>query len=770
VRLTLYSYRQTKYNLLREQSEGFSKLITELIASLGPPPDPTTGRPVETAQEIQARAQATWNRLMGLVGFFDLDPNRTLDIILDVFTTYVATHWTFFVALLNCSPWAARTSRGPRVQGEMPSFAGKTFEEILTLAQEHAQGPVPPPVSGPRGLVAQLVGLKFRYYQQLDVAETAPKELALTAALLVREHFMTLEEIWVHLGEDDFRKADPAMDALRAAYDEDVKERVAAAKVSQLAMAAPLESADTSKPAKAKVAEPPKSKAEERKQLAASNQRVALVISLLSLGALRTALPVLSRYPWLVDAVPQVDDLLLELLAHSTSHLCAESRPGETKVQDKMDFSPPPNPLDAPEPDWTVSKARYGASGMTRLPPPKPQLTTILPVPLRTSTTYFVYFFADWANQIPVLKEWDDVIPVVGGFLSYLKVHAHRNTYFFHRLICLVFQHLLVAKAAAKELGEESPVRAFWFTMLRAHIIPAYSLLRGNAGCAVTLHSVLRHYEPTSRWPLYAEWKSTMMQSHPELRLRAIQVDRETKGILRRLSHETVDNLDGAIAKLTHHNPCIFFSHALNQVMAYSNLSTVLIKAFGRLTMLSFDVLYYLICDALANPNKERVKDDGVNLTDWLQNLSSFAAELGRRYATSELAQLLRYIVHQLYNRQTTEIVVLQDIIAKMAGIEPLPSLQDKQVAAMSGGPMLRIEAVASAQRGAAQNWNLLIPSSASKLSLYMTESSLATPLLVLVCQQRQACVFHASDTHLRSLSSLFDNVRASMYILPLSD
>ena len=31
------SYKQTNYNLLREQSEGYSKLITEVVASIAPP-------------------------------------------------------------------------------------------------------------------------------------------------------------------------------------------------------------------------------------------------------------------------------------------------------------------------------------------------------------------------------------------------------------------------------------------------------------------------------------------------------------------------------------------------------------------------------------------------------------------------------------------------------------------------------------------------------------------------------------------------------------
>jgi len=133
---------------------------------------------------------------------------------------------------------------------------------------------------------------------------------------------------------------------------------------------------------------------------------------------------------------------------------------------------------------------------------------------------------------------------------------------------------------------------------------------------------MIRQYDTTVRWRLYGEWKTKTYKSHPELRVRAVQVDREAKGILRRLSHNTIDSLAGPVAKLAHSSPCIFFGNAVNQIMAYDNLAGVVIQVLKYSTNMSFDVLVFVILDALANPDKERVKDDGVNTTDWLQSLS----------------------------------------------------------------------------------------------------------------------------------------------------
>ena len=173
----------------------------------------------------------------------------------------------------------------------------------------------------------------------------------------------------------------------------------------------------------------------------------------------------------------------------------------------------------------------------------------------------------------------------------------------------------------------------FWFKIIRLYFLPSLPLIRGNAVCTVDVWNIVRQYDPTLRWQLYGEWKSSTYKSHPELRIRFVQADREAKGIMRRLSHQTVGHLAGAVAKLANSNPCIFFTNAVNQVMAYDNLAGVVIQSLNCVVLMGFDVLVYVILDALANPNKDRVKDDGVNTSDWL--LSTPPLFVRRAYLTS---------------------------------------------------------------------------------------------------------------------------------------
>ena len=77
------SYKQQKYNLFREECEGYAKLVTELNQDL------STTSPAEILEVIKS-----------IIGYFNLDPNRVLDIILESFECQLEQH-DFFIELLR---------------------------------------------------------------------------------------------------------------------------------------------------------------------------------------------------------------------------------------------------------------------------------------------------------------------------------------------------------------------------------------------------------------------------------------------------------------------------------------------------------------------------------------------------------------------------------------------------------------------------------------------------------------------------------------------
>jgi THO complex subunit 2 len=138
---------------------------------------------------------------MFLVGYFDLDPSRTLDLILDIFISNVSSHHRFFVDLLRCSTWAPSSSSSSSSSSSLSTTdatkfpnsneAGKAGEEEAELDQETGST-----------VAAQILGLKFQHYQEQTVmraGEETPREMYLVAAIMVKKGLIKLKELWNHV-------------------------------------------------------------------------------------------------------------------------------------------------------------------------------------------------------------------------------------------------------------------------------------------------------------------------------------------------------------------------------------------------------------------------------------------------------------------------------------------------------------------------------------------------------------------------------------------
>lgn len=150
-RSTTLFYKQSKYNLLRESSEGFSALIVLLTStdSLSP-----TYRS-ETSKGRSLRAKRVWDKIMALIGYFNLSPPRVLDIILDIASCQVAAHWRFFLDLLRCSPWGSTAL--PDGKGKQKAVDSWLDDEVDEIKDALAKG-------GDR-VLSQVLGVKFGFFQ-----------------------------------------------------------------------------------------------------------------------------------------------------------------------------------------------------------------------------------------------------------------------------------------------------------------------------------------------------------------------------------------------------------------------------------------------------------------------------------------------------------------------------------------------------------------------------------------------------------------------------
>jgi THO complex subunit 2 len=102
----------------------------------------------------------------------------------------------------------------------------------------------------------------------------------------------------------------------------------------------------------------------------------------------------------------------------------------------------------------------------------------------------------------------------------------------------------------------------------------------------------------------------------------------DTRRILKRLAKENLKQLGRMVAKLAHANPMTVLRTIVNQIEAYRDMIAPVVDAFKYLTQLEYDILEYVVIERLAQSGRDKLKDDGINLSDWLQSLASFWGHL----------------------------------------------------------------------------------------------------------------------------------------------
>lgn len=155
-------------------------------------------------------------------------------------------------------------------------------------------------------------------------------------------------------------------------------------------------------------------------------QTAGLLNALLAVGALRQGIAILSKFPWMIDAYPEIADLMIRVMKVSLSWLYESTM--VTKERN---------------PSFTQPRARYGASGVSLPPPRKPLLTLWAPTPPSTSLNDFVFFYPDWSERVPLCSSLDDLVDVIEPIMRFIGLHISRDPMFLTKFLRLGRTHLV---------------------------------------------------------------------------------------------------------------------------------------------------------------------------------------------------------------------------------------------------------------------------------------------------------------------------------------
>jgi THO complex subunit 2 len=190
-------YKQQKFNLLREDNEGYAKLSHELNLALSELPKKGKFDP----EVMRIRCGDLLTVINALIGYFELDPNRVLDNVLDVCSQNLLSHTTFILGFLHRSPWAPS-----QIATSIPFTALDDGEkrDRLDLLQKDFLGFYGTEIQKEGGskVAAKLLGFKLRAFASistLDDKMASPESLIFLIALLLKSGFINFSDIYPYV-------------------------------------------------------------------------------------------------------------------------------------------------------------------------------------------------------------------------------------------------------------------------------------------------------------------------------------------------------------------------------------------------------------------------------------------------------------------------------------------------------------------------------------------------------------------------------------------
>ncbi|KAM5456227.1 THO2 plays a role in transcriptional elongation [Microsporum audouinii] len=798
-------YRQSNYNLLREESEGYSKLLTELF---------TTSNNEPPSSEV---VEDTFERVKAMIGAFDMDVGRALDVTLDVFAAVLVKQYRFCVKFLRASSWWPKEDvlEGHNSMSGLPRWALPGSPGWSTTDEERAEmlrlnesrdkgfwdrvreigiraffelgrqpiseeeqrkcisaaegdtvnddgetkkwieqtGTLPP--KGNR-VAAQLLGFKLRYYSSdaRNPSDVLPDNLIYLAALLIKVGFISLRDLYPHLW-----RPDESMDALKEEKMKEKAEREAAARhggaVNALMTAGAL--VDDTLPPPPRIREPEarpstpsrdhdhdqdKSgapKVEDKEQLPEpADQKVLLLKSLLAIGALPESLYILGKFPWLLDAYPELLEFIHRIIHHCLSKVYNSVRPlaerEELKSRKKIVST-----------DQSIT-----LSGKVRLGDPAPRRILRWAQLDKEDTndgTDYRFYWDDWADNIPICQAVDDVIALCGSFLNLSGVKIGNDPSLLTKL-ARIGNHSM--KNDPSEFNN-----ARWKDLCKRLLVPALSLTKVNPGVVNEIFELLQHFPQDVRFSIYAEWNLGQVSRIPDIKSAFDLARAQTKDSLKRLSKTNLRPMARTLAKIAYANPGIVINVAISQIESYENLIEVIVECARYFTFLGYDILTWALVNSLGQKGRSRMQASGLLASRWLNSLATFAGRVFKRYSSiMNPIPVLQYVSDQLRQNNSTDLLVLEQLISSMGGIVTDNSFNDAQLQAMAGGEVLQSQTMLQLLDKRHE-----CKTTSKRLMKSLSDSNLAGLLLVAMAQERVTCIFKESESEaeLKLPGNIFD-------------
>ncbi|KAK4921245.1 THO2 plays a role in transcriptional elongation [Elasticomyces elasticus] len=318
---------------------------------------------------------------------------------------------------------------------------------------------------------------------------------------------------------------------------------------------------------------------------------------------------------------------------------------------------------------------------------------------------------------------------------------------------------LRLARRSLQEDTSDSN-RSRWLEMMRRLLVPALSLTKHNVSLTDEVYQLLMLFPVTTRYNIYADWFIGRTSRLPEIKVAFDHNRAEVKDVLRRVSNENVKTQARALGKVSFSSPGVLMAFMISQLESYSNMIPALVECTKYFPKLAYDVLTWSLINSLNGQGRNRFQADGMLTSSWLQALSQFVASLFHHYASVNPSPILQYLASELRNGDSTDLEMFEQVLTEMAGIRSDTEFNDAQILAMSGGEYLQSFTM---QQLDDNRHDRDRKASAKRLMKALSEPGLVGQTLVAIAQERQMYPHHESSRYmpLKVLGNNLDKIQS---------
>ncbi|KAF2263915.1 hypothetical protein CC78DRAFT_544615 [Lojkania enalia] len=359
-------------------------------------------------------------------------------------------------------------------------------------------------------------------------------------------------------------------------------------------------------------------------------------------------------------------------------------------------------------------------------------------------------------------EDWMDNVPICQNVDDVFKLRA--------TLLGLIgveigLDALLLTKLARigkKSIADDSSTdnRLRWKEFCSELLAPALSFSGQNPGVVNEVWDLLKQFDTADRYCIYAVWFGKSIRRQPALNAKFKQAETETKGLLARMSTDNMRPMARALAKVACSCPGIVFERALHAIESYPNLVDVLVECSRYFTYLAYDCLTWSLVTSLGRGGRTAVQSDGMLTRPWLKNAAIFIGKVYKRYSLMDPTPMLQFLISQLLQGKTYMLAVLEQLITSMGGIGPNIALTEAQVLGISAGPLLK----AFTLETYLGDHRHVSKNSAKRLLRCLKDVGLAPQYVVLLAMELGRYLYREDldNAPLKVIGSNFDNLHSN--------